>query len=451
MTNLAYEINFDGLVGMTHTYGGMSLGNLASTSHEGQISNPRQAALQGLAKMKFLSNLGIKQAVLPPHERPYLQALRENGFNGTPEEIIKQAAKTNPSLLWQASSSAGMWTANAATVCPSIDSSDPHVHFTPANLSTFFHRSLEAETTGKILKAIFKNPIFFQHHSPLPLDEPYFDEGAANHIRFCRNYQSPGVQLFVYGKTKQPFLTPLPEKFPARQSYEASAAIEKLHCLYPRHAVFALQHPKAIDAGAFHNDIVSTGNQNLFLVHELAFWDQEKTLDLLKSKVEKICDTDLMIIETKEKDLPLKDAVGSFIFNSQIVTLPDGSMDLIAPLQCREFETVQKFLKMLTEDNANPIARIHYVDLSQSMENGGGPACLRLRVVLNDTELKEMNPSVLLTDRLYERLVEHVMEYYPVELSLQDLGNPDIYHKNCRSLDKLTKILNLGRVYPFQG
>lgn len=450
MTSISYEINFDGLVGMTHSYGGMSVGNLASISHEGQTSNPRQAALQGLLKMKFLSSLGIKQAVFPPHERPYIPVLKEAGFKGTPEEIIQKAAKTNPALLWQACSSAGMWTANAATVSPRIDSSDMHIHFTPANLSSFFHRSIEPETTSRILKAIFPNPVFFQHHPPLPTNKIFFDEGAANHIRFCRNYQNPGVQLFVYGKTSSRDRTLKPKIYPARQSLEASQAIEKMHRLYPRQAVFAKQHPKAIDAGAFHNDIVSTGNQNLFLIHEFAFWDQQKTLDRLKKKVEAICDTNLLIIETKESELPLADAVDSFVFNSQIVTLPDGSMDLIAPSQCKQFASVQKFLIKLIDDNTNPIARIHYIDLSQSMQNGGGPACLRLRVVLSETELLEMNPSVLLTNRLYDRLVEHVNHYYPTELTLQDLGNPELYQRNCESLDKLTKILNLGKIYPFQ-
>lgn len=451
MTSLAYEINIDGLVGMTHFYGGMSPGNLASTSHEGQISNPREAALQGLLKMKFLSSLGIKQAVFPPHERPYLPLLREKGFTGTDAAIIQEAARTNPYLFTQSCSSAGMWTANAATVSPKIDSSDSHVHFTPANLATFLHRGIEAETTGRMLKAIFPNPIFFKHHSPLPLSDIFFDEGAANHIRFCKNYQSPGVQLFVFGKVSKSLeLFPPTLQFPARQSYEASQEIQQMHRLFPGHALFAQQHPKAIDAGAFHNDIVSTGNQNLFLIHEFAFWDQERTLQRLKKKVEDICDTDLLVIEIKDSEIPLKDAVESFIFNSQIVTLLDGSMDFIAPFQCKHYESVQKFLKKLIEDNTNPIARIHYVDLSQSMQNGGGPACLRLRVVLNETEFREMNPSVLLTDRLYERLVDHVNQYYPEELSLKDLADYKLYEKNCESLNELTKILNLGRIYPFQ-
>jgi succinylarginine dihydrolase len=452
LTSIAYEINMDGLVGMTHTYGGMSIGNIASTTHEGEISNPRQAALQGLTKMRFLSALGIIQAVLPPHERPYLPALRAKGFKGTEAEVIQQAAKKDPLLLWQSSSSAGMWTANAATVSPRIDSSDFHVHFTPANLATFFHRSIETETTGRILQAIFPNPVFFEHHPPLPSSDLFFDEGAANHIRFCRNYQSPGVQLFVFGKMVEwrGALAPNPAKYPARQSLDASEAISKMHRLYPGHAVFAYQNPKAIDAGAFHNDIVSTGNQNLFLIHELAFWEQPKILKLLKKKVEDICDTELLIVEVKESELPLQDAIASFVFNSQIITLADGSMDLIAPSQCKQYESVQKFLKKLTDDNNNPIARVHYIDLSQSMANGGGPACLRLRVVLNEVELREMNPSVLLTNRLYDRLVEHVNRYYPIELSLQDLSNPELYQKNCESLDKLTKILNLGKVYPFQ-
>lgn len=453
MTSIAYEINMDGLVGMTHCYGGMSMGNLASTSSEGQTSNPRQAALQGLTKMKFLSSLGIKQAVLPPHERPFAPILRTLGFEGTDAEVLLQAAKTAPWLLPQISSSASMWTANAATVSPRIDSSDTHVHFTPANLATFFHRSIESETTSKMLKAIFPNPVFFKHHTPLPSSEIFSDEGSANHIRFCKNYQSPGVQLFVYGNIKKPTNASLllPKKFPARQSLEASESIERLHRLFPGHAVFAQQNPIAIDAGVFHNDLISTGNQNFFLIHENAFWDQWTVLNLLKQKVEKICDAEMLIIEVKNSEIPLEDAVKSFIFNSQIVTLPDGSMDIIAPAYCRQFDSVMNYLKLLTDDNTNPIQRVHFVDLTQSMQNGGGPACLRLRVVLNDTEIAEMNPAVLFTNRLFDRLVEHVNAFYPTQLTLKDLADPKLHQRNCESLDQLTKILNLGKIYPFQS
>ncbi|EAP0071555.1 succinylarginine dihydrolase, partial [Salmonella enterica subsp. enterica serovar Stanley] len=47
----AHEVNFDGLVGLTHHYAGLSFGNEASTRHRFQMSNPRLAVKQGLLKM----------------------------------------------------------------------------------------------------------------------------------------------------------------------------------------------------------------------------------------------------------------------------------------------------------------------------------------------------------------------------------------------------------------
>lgn len=452
MSTLAFEVNFDGLVGMTHTYGGLSLGNLPSMENRGHVSNPRQAAHQGLEKMKLLHTLGVRQAVLPPQERPFVPILNQLGFSGNVQDVITRITEDAPWLLYEISSSASMWAANAANVSPSIDSSDSHVHFTPANLASNFHRAIEAETTGRILKAIFPNPVFFEHHSPLPSNALFYDEGAANHTRFCRNYHSAGVQLFVYGKSSQDvaYSKKEPQKFPARQTLEASNAVSRLHALYPDHYVFAQQNPDAIDAGAFHNDMMSVGNLNVFLVHELAFKRQKEVLDELRKKVSQYCDVELNAIEVKEKQVPMKEALACYLFNSQIVSLPDGSMVLIAPTACQQNDKIQTFLKEISEDKTNPIAAVRYVDLSQSMANGGGPACLRLRVVLNENELAETNPGVLFNDTLFNKLKAHVDKYYPTHLTLEELGNPSLYERNCESLAELTKILNLGKVYNFQ-
>ena len=51
----AREFNFDGLVGPSHNYAGLSFGNVASFSNVKSASNPKQAALQGLAKMRALA------------------------------------------------------------------------------------------------------------------------------------------------------------------------------------------------------------------------------------------------------------------------------------------------------------------------------------------------------------------------------------------------------------
>lgn len=452
MSALAHEVNFVGLVGLTHCYGGLSLGNLASIAHRGQVANPRRAALQVLDMMKFLDSLGIKQAVIPPHERPHIETLQKIGFTGTKESLLKRVIEEDPWLLPHVSSSAAMWTANAATFCPSIDSIDSHAHLTPANLATYFHRSIERETTTRILQAIFKNPVFFAHHMPLPASEIFRDEGSANHIRFCRRHEGPGVHLFSFGEImkRTPFPTQKPRKYPARQTKEASEALARLHGLYPGHAVFAHQHPEAIDRGVFHNDVISTGNQNFFLVHEKAFWSQPEVLAELRAKVRAVCDTELNIVEVKETEIPLDDAISSYFFNSLILSLHDGSMTLIAPSTCQVNEKVARFIKNLTEDSDNPIGSAHFVELSESMENGGGPACLRFRAVLTKTELEEMNESVLFNERLYIRLSEYIKQHYPTELSLEDLGNPALYKANCKALNELAEILHLGLIYPFQ-
>lgn len=454
MTTIAYEINFDGLVGMTHHYAGLALGNLPSMEHAGQESNPRQAALQGLNKMKLLASMGIRQGILPPHERPHIPSLKRLGFVGNVETIFERVQSEADWLIPYVSSSASMWTANSATVSPSVDSSDEHVHFTPANLASYFHRSIEAETNSRIFKAIFPNPVFFDHHTPLLAGNLFFDEGAANHTRFCKTYQGPGVQLFTYGQMLKPpeenEVVSKPKKFPARQSLEASEAIARLHQLYPGHFLFAQQNPDVVDSGVFHNDVISVGNQNVFLVHERSFVGQPSLYTNLKKMVSEICDTEMIILEVKESQISLKEAVSSYFFNSQLLTLPDNTMTLIAPLGCQKSESITRFLKDVTDSKQNPIGSVHYVDLTQSLENGGGPACLRLRVVLKEVEIAEMNQGVLFTDRLYTRLVEHINKYYPTRLTDKDLTDPAFYERNCESLNEITNILNLGKIYPFQ-
>src|SRR5690554_1825766 len=245
MAKHAVEANFDGLVGPTHNYAGLSWGNVASKSNVHAVSNPREAALQGLAKMKRLADRGYTQGILPPHERPHIPTLRSLGFEGTDAQILNKAAKTNPAILAAVTSASCMWTANAATVSPSADTRDHRVHFTPANLSAKFHRSIEHIVTGRLLKAMFTDECYFAHHSALPSVSHFGDEGAANHTRLCSTYGDPGVELFVYGQAAFNESAPAPVKYPARQTLEASRAIARLHGLDDRHAVFAQQNPRS--------------------------------------------------------------------------------------------------------------------------------------------------------------------------------------------------------------
>ncbi|MGL4748830.1 MAG: N-succinylarginine dihydrolase, partial [Shewanella sp.] len=266
-----FEANFDGLVGPTHNYAGLSFGNVASLNNAALVSNPKAAAKQGLQKAKALADLGMIQGILAPQERPDLNTLRRIGFSGSDAEVLRQAAKTAPALLNACCSASSMWTANAATVSPSADTRDGKLHFTPANLVDKLHRSIEPITTGRILTATFNDPHYFHHHNHLPEHNSFGDEGAANHTRLCQEYGHAGVELFVYGQEATNPHAPKPLKFPARQTLEASMAIARLHQLEAENCVFIQQNPDVIDQGVFHNDVIAVGNQNVLFYHEQAF------------------------------------------------------------------------------------------------------------------------------------------------------------------------------------
>ncbi|WP_166257854.1 N-succinylarginine dihydrolase [Marinobacter salicampi] len=446
MPATAIEANFDGLVGPTHNYAGLSWGNVASKTNIRAVSNPREAALQGLAKMKRLADRGYVQGILPPHERPHVQTLKALGFRGTDAEVLATAARDNPVMLAAVSSASSMWTANAATVSPSADTHDHRVHFTPANLSAKFHRSIEHRVTGRSLKSIFADDAYFAHHPALPSLSQFGDEGAANHTRLCASYGEPGVELFVYGQAAFDESAPAPQRFPARQTLEASRAIARLHGLTDRRAVFAQQNPAAIDAGVFHNDVIAVGNGHALFYHELAFLEEERTLADIRARLER---TELAAIRVDEAEVPLQDAIASYLFNSQLLNLPGGGMMLAVPGECREIGTVSAYLDRLVA-SGGPIQAVEVFDVKQSMRNGGGPACLRLRVVLTEAELNAMHRGVILTDELYERLTTWVEGHYRSELSQADLADPMLLDESRHALDELSGILGLGSIYDFQ-
>lgn len=441
----AVEVNFDGLVGPTHNYSGLSYGNIASIKNQQMVSNPKEAALQGLKKMKLLAEMSIPQAVLPPHARPYLPLLRQLGFTGNDSDILLQAYETSPELLYAVSSAAYMWTANGATISPSADTLDGKLHITPANLSSKLHRSIEAPFTEKVLRKIFHNRDLFNIHSPLPQSEYLADEGAANHNRFCSEYSQKGIELFVWGRYGFKHNPVGPTKFPARQTYEASQAISRNHKLESDQVIFAQQNPLAIDAGVFHNDVISVGNEYIYLYHEKTFVNTSAVISELAKKVE-----NLVLIEVTDKRISLDEAVSSYMFNSQIVTLPDKSMRLIAPIECRKFPNIDGFLQEIVQDPSNPIAGIDYLNLQQSMANGGGPACLRLRIVLTEEQLKAIHPGILLTDDLYNKLKSWIEKHYRDRLHPKDLADTKLLMETQDALQELTNILQLGSIYHFQ-
>jgi len=440
------EMNFDGVIGSTHNYAGLSEGNLASTHNAKLVSRPRQAAKEGLAKMFRLHQMGLKQGVLIPQERPHIPTLRQLGFVGSDRAIVEKVSKSEPHLLAMCYSASSMWAANAATVAPSADTSDGRVHFTPANLKSMFHRSIEPDSTSKILKTIFNNQECFVHHPALIGGVHFGDEGAANHNRLCTDYDKRGVELFVYGHSD---FGPsrAPTDFPARQSLEASMAIARKHGLALDRVVMARQSAEVINAGGFHNDVVSVSNKNVLFMHERAFANKS---DLLNDLTNAFGDQPIYFIQVPEKAVSLDNAIKSYLFNSQLVNLP-GSQDmtLILPIESQQNKTVYSYLLDLIEQDT-PIKKLQFVDVRQSMRNGGGPACLRLRVVLNERELAQVNPHFVFNDQLFSRLNHWVDKHYRDELRSEDLADPNLLNESRTALDELTQIMAIGSFYEFQ-
>jgi succinylarginine dihydrolase len=441
----AEEINFDGLVGPTHNYAGLSEGNLASARNANTIARPRDAALQGIAKMRRLCALGLAQGVLPPHERPNIKWLRSLGFVGSDSEVWSRAWKQEPLIARAALASSAMWAANAATVSPSADCGDGRLHATVANLQTMLHRSLEAEQTERALRRLMPDEARFAVHSALMPHEALSDEGAANHMRLAANAGAAGVEIFVYGRTANDTKS----GFPARQTLEACHAIARRHALDPAATVFARQAPQAIDAGAFHNDVVAVAHARVLFHHEHAFADKAGLYTEIRAKSRGF---EPVFVEVPAARVGLDDAVSSYLFNSQLVHIPGASsLTLIAPAEVREDNKTASVVEEITAHTNAAIGQVEYVEVRESMRNGGGPACLRLRMVMTAQERAAAAQGFFLDDALATRLEAWVAKHYRTELAPEDLADPALVSETQTALDELTSILPLGSdFYPFQ-
>ena len=416
------EMNFDGLVGPSHNYAGLSLGNLASASHAGEASYPRAAALQGIAKMRHNMGLGLVQGLFAPLPRPNPVLLDALGLNAIDE--ADPAQRRLRAAAWSASS---MWTANAATVSPAPDTADGRCHLTAANLVTMPHRSQEWPDTVRQLRLAFADTAHFAVHDAVPAC--FGDEGAANHMRMCVAHDAPGLELFVYGKTGG--------AFPARQHEQASRAVARLHGLDPARCLFIEQSGEAIAAGAFHNDVVAVANERVLFTHEQAFADPEGTYATIRTKLPQA-----EIVVVPASAVSLADAIQSYLFNAQLLTLPTGEMGLVIPLEAWEMPSVRSWLDGMLASNG-PIRRVLPVDVRQSMANGGGPACLRLRVVADPATI---DPRFLL-DEAKAALVERVVAaHWPEQIDPADLGSPALADSVITARAALLNALNLGEL-----
>lgn len=408
------EINFDGIVGPSHNYAGLSLGNLASAKNAGQVSHPRAAALQGLAKMRHNLRLGLPQGVFLPHPRPDWPWL----------ESLGASMESAPPLPAWALSASPMWTANAATVSPAPDTADRRCHLTVANLVTMPHRSHEWPNTLKQLRLAFADPAFAVHG---PVPAPFGDEGAANHMRLSPGHDAPGVEIFVYGRSGGPF--------PARQHRIACEAVAAHHGLDPERTLFVEQAEEAIAAGAFHNDVVAVADGLTLFAHEHAFADRAS----FYARLERLL-PDVKIVEVPAARVSLADAIASYLFNAQLVTLPAGGQALILPEEAQAVPAVRAYLNDLVAGNG-PIAQTLFVDVRQSMANGGGPACLRLRVVADPATV---DPRFLVDEAKLDRLGAVIAETWPEEISPAHLADPALHATIARARAALLEVLELA-------
>jgi succinylarginine dihydrolase len=409
------EINFDGIIGPSHNYAGLSLGNLASARNAGGISQPRAAALQGVDKMRANLALGLAQGIFVPHPRPNHAWLAELGTNFAEAEPVLAAASLSASP---------MWAANAATVSPAADAADGKCHLTVANLRAMPHRSHEWPTTLAQLRVAFADHAHFTVHGPVP---PAFgDEGAANHMRLTGSGGEPGLEVFVYGVTGG--------AFPARQHLQASRAIARWHQLDPERVIFVEQSDEAIAAGAFHNDVVAVANGPVLFAHQKAFADRETLIARCEAQV-----PGFELVEVADADVPLADAISSYLFNAQLVTPPDGAMTLVVPSECRETRSVWRWLERHLAGNG-PIRRVEVVDVRQSMANGGGPACLRLRVVADPATV---DPRFLVNGSKLDRIADVIRDSWPVEIDSRDVQQENLICDIEHARDALLQALNL--------
>ncbi len=417
------EINFDGLIGPMHNYAGLSPGNIASASNAGAISRPRDAALQGLGKMKRLMDRGLVQGFFPPLRRPGVATLRALGFAGNDNAVLARAAEDDPVLFNNICSASAMWAANAATVIAAADSGDGRVHLATANLATMLHRSFEAPDTLAMLRNIFRDERHFAVHPALPSTPHFSDEGAANHMRVTASHASAGVNIFVHGEARG-------SRFPERQAKRAGEAVARLAGADARHV---LQSQAAIEAGAFHNDVVAVANEQVLLAHVAAFEDRDGLMAALDAAVPGFTPIEVDTVS-------LEEAVASYLFNSQLVTLPEGGMALVLPAEAKAEPRVWAAVEQILAGN-NPVNEAIVVDVRESMRNGGGPACLRLRVPVDEAARAAIDARFLLDDQRWDGLCTLVEAHWPETIDARDLADPGLWAEALAAHDALDRFL----------
>jgi succinylarginine dihydrolase len=248
-------------------------------------------------------------------------------------------------------------------------------------------------------------------------------------MRLASAHGGPGVEIFVHGVAGG--------GFPVRQHAEAGRAIARAHGLDPARTLHIGQSEAAIAAGAFHNDVVAVADGLTLFAHEQAFADPAGFYAELRRLLPEVS-----IVEVPASAVPLGDAVTSYLFNAQLVTLPEGGQALILPAEARETASVWTWLQEMVAGNG-PIRRLELVDVRQSMANGGGPACLRLRVVADPATI---DPRFLVDNARLDRIAALVERQWPERIAPDQLADPALWEAIERARLALLDVLELNEL-----
>ena len=375
------QVFIDTIPGPTNHFGGHAVGNIASMNSKNNILNPQKAALEWLEKVKKVAMIGGNQFVLPPQRRPLTH---------------KKKTLTQSDI-----SSSFIWMANAGLFIPRIDTQLENNQFIPANMKQSEHRNIEHPFHQYWLKKILKYSKC-NFHKILDIN----DEGSANSIRLWHKKNQCGVNIFVYGKPNA--------RYPIRQSKSSCEKI--INITKPRHYILLEQTKEAIDAGVFHNDVIAFGFKNTIICHEKAFSNQKQELKKLKKIFTNSLNAPLNIVEIANNSLSLNAAVKTYLFNSQVIEI-NNKFELICPIEVKENPNSYKITeKWVTNGLFN---KVHFVNIKSSLKNGGGPACLRLCLYLNDNEVKKIPTKFKLDKTKYKKISKIILEHYPIKFDFK--------------------------------
>ena len=174
------------------------------------------------------------------------------------------------------------------------------------------------------------------------------------------------------------------------------------------------------------------------LIHERAWENQAATLHRIRARV-----PDLRVFQVSSRDLSLEQAVTSYLFNSQLLETSDGWL-LNAPIECAD-GAARMVVDRLERDGF--VDRVRFNDLRQSMDGGGGPACLRLRLPLTEDEFRLLPETLMMTEERVEKLRSWVKKWYPSILRIEDLADAGFARRARKCSQALVEVLGCDRRY----